>query len=47
MVTGHSKEWLTLVDQHLADNSWDNTWAKMRAIMNDALEEKNMPITRI
>jgi glycosyltransferase involved in cell wall biosynthesis len=47
LVTGHSRGWLALVDQHLADNSWDNTWSKMRAIMNDALEEKNMPINRI
>ena len=45
--SGSSKEWMTIVDNHLADNSWDNTWSKMRAIITETLEEKKVPLFKV
>lgn len=45
--SGSSKEWMTIVDSHLADNSWDITWAKMKAIITGALEEKKVPLLKV
>jgi len=33
--------WLQQVDEHLMDNSWDNTWASMAALMRHHLKKKN------
>lgn len=42
ILANQSKEtWLQEVDSFLTDNSWDNTWASMKQLMNTAIEQNS------
>ena len=40
-------QWLDLVDDHLRNNSWDNTWRRMVSLINNKLEESKPLITNL
>lgn len=46
LTVGRADNWLEIVDQHLSENSWDNTWSKMTTIMADTMEEKKVLTAR-
>jgi len=43
---GHSEQWLRQVDDYLDDLSWDDTVARMRALMEKGLREKNISLVQ-
>ncbi len=40
LISRKTDSWISMVDQHLSKNSWDATWSKMAALIEEAINNK-------